>query len=165
MEYTLRVRLDPLVRKFCLPLVIDADEQHACVHGRLRTVPDMCSSRWGGACVADHHPWKPWVTLQAWNLAGEGVHQHASKHSWKSGMCVKNINPGHPGWLQAWNLTGDEFTKHAGERSWMSEMYGYSYGAAVAGVWHRKMDYTNSLLPGYAALCAQPPTSLCHWPA
>ena len=36
----------------------------------------------------------------------------------------------------------------------MSEMYGYSYGAAIAGVWHRKMDYTNSLLPGYAALCA-----------
>ncbi len=55
---------------------------------------------------------------------------------------------------QAWNLTGDEFTKHPGERSWMSEMYGYSYGAAIAGVWHRKMDYTNSLLPGYAALCA-----------
>ena len=57
---------------------------------------------------------------------------------------------------QAWNLTGDEFTQRPGERSWMSEMYGYAYGAAVAGVWHRKMDYTHSLLPGYAALYAQP---------
>ena len=52
-------------------------------------------------------------------------------------------------------MTGDEFVRRPGERSWMSEMYGYAYGAAAAGVWHRKMDYTHSLLPGYAALCAR----------
>ncbi|CAL8472223.1 g11765 [Coccomyxa elongata] len=60
------------------------------------------------------------------------------------------------------NLTGDDFTKHPGDKSWMSEMYGYSYGAAVANVWHRKVDYTDSLLPGYAALW---PPKILHYGA
>lgn len=38
---------------------------------------------------------------------------------------------------QAWNLTGDVFSIHKGDKPWISEMYGYSFGAAKADVWHR----------------------------
>ncbi|KAL4421895.1 hypothetical protein ABPG77_003697 [Micractinium sp. CCAP 211/92] len=46
--------------------------------------------------------------------------------------------------------TGDEYAKHPGQKPWISEMYGYSFGAAKAGVWHR-VDYHAQLYPGYQA--------------
>eukprot|EP00884_Botryococcus_braunii_P008933 jgi/Botrbrau1/18040/Bobra.0062s0028.1 len=50
----------------------------------------------------------------------------------------------------AWNLTGDQYSIHEHDRPWISEMYGYSFGAAVADVWH-KVDYSAMLYPGYFA--------------
>ncbi len=37
---------------------------------------------------------------------------------------------------QAWRLSGDQYAIHPGDKPWISEMYGYSYGAAKADVWH-----------------------------
>ena len=36
----------------------------------------------------------------------------------------------------AWKLSGDIFTKKAGDKPWIAEMYGYSYSAARANIWH-----------------------------
>ncbi|KAK9905110.1 hypothetical protein WJX75_009783 [Coccomyxa subellipsoidea] len=49
---------------------------------------------------------------------------------------------------EAWNTSGDAYTKHPGEKPWIAEMYGYSFGAAAADVWH-KTDYTAMLYPSY----------------
>eukprot|EP00879_Flechtneria_rotunda_P017349 GHRR01018175.1.p1 GENE.GHRR01018175.1~~GHRR01018175.1.p1 ORF type:complete len:350 (+),score=62.58 GHRR01018175.1:1082-2131(+) len=49
---------------------------------------------------------------------------------------------------EAWRLTGDVYSKHAGDKPWISEMYGYSFGAAKADVWHR-YDEESMLYPGY----------------
>lgn len=46
--------------------------------------------------------------------------------------------------------TGDEYARRPGQKPWISEMYGYSFGAAKAGVWHR-VDYNAQLYPGYQA--------------
>lgn len=40
----------------------------------------------------------------------------------------------------AWTLSGDVFTKNPGDKPWIAEMYGYSYGAAKADVWHNTND-------------------------
>jgi hypothetical protein len=50
--------------------------------------------------------------------------------------------------LQAWNLTGDVYSTHPGDKPWISEMYGYSFGAAKANVWHR-YHTTAMIYPGY----------------
>ena len=50
--------------------------------------------------------------------------------------------------LQAWNLTGDSYSVNPGDKPWISEMYGYSFGCAMADVWH-KVDYSAMLYPGY----------------
>jgi hypothetical protein len=50
--------------------------------------------------------------------------------------------------LQAWRLTGDVYSKKRGDKPWISEMYGYSFGAAKAGVWH-KYDEESMLYPSY----------------
>jgi hypothetical protein len=50
--------------------------------------------------------------------------------------------------LQAWHLTGDVYAKKPGDKPWISEMYGYSYGAAKADVWHRS-EVESMLYPGY----------------
>lgn len=49
---------------------------------------------------------------------------------------------------QAWRLAGDIFATKAGDKPWISEMYGYSFGAAKADVWHR-YDSTAMLYPSY----------------
>jgi NET1-associated nuclear protein 1 (U3 small nucleolar RNA-associated protein 17) len=49
---------------------------------------------------------------------------------------------------QAWNLTGDGSIKEFGGKTWISEMYGYSFAAASAGVWHRQLDYAANVVPG-----------------
>lgn len=54
---------------------------------------------------------------------------------------------GLPDPLQAWNLTGDVFATHPGDRPWISEMYGYSFAAAKADVWH-KSHLTAMIYPG-----------------
>ena len=36
----------------------------------------------------------------------------------------------------AWKLSGDVFTKKPGDKPWIAEMYGYSYAAAQANIWH-----------------------------
>jgi len=51
----------------------------------------------------------------------------------------------------AWNLTGDVFATHPGDRPWISEMYGYSFAAAKADVWH-KSHLTAMIYPGYKPL-------------
>ncbi|CAL8472254.1 g11796 [Coccomyxa elongata] len=48
----------------------------------------------------------------------------------------------------AWNLTGDTSIKEPGGKTWISEMYGYSFAAAAANVWHRQVDYAANLVPG-----------------
>lgn len=50
----------------------------------------------------------------------------------------------------AYNETGDEWAQQPGRKPWIAEMYGYSFGAAVAGVWHR-VDLMAQLYPGYTA--------------
>lgn len=50
---------------------------------------------------------------------------------------------------EAWRLSGDHYSKHAGDKPWISEMYGYSFGAAKADVWH-KWDEHSMIYPGYA---------------
>jgi hypothetical protein len=49
---------------------------------------------------------------------------------------------------QAWELTGDAYSTHPGDKPWISEMYGYSFGAAKADVWHT-CHHTAMLYPGY----------------
>lgn len=61
--------------------------------------------------------------------------------------------------LQAWHLTGDVYSKKPGDKPWISEMYGYSFGAAKAGVWH-KSEVESMLYPGY-----QPVGELQAWGA
>lgn len=41
---------------------------------------------------------------------------------------------------EAWTLSGDAFTKKPGDKPWIAEMYGYSYAAAKADVWHHTND-------------------------
>ncbi|CAK0783213.1 hypothetical protein CVIRNUC_006412 [Coccomyxa viridis] len=53
---------------------------------------------------------------------------------------------------EAWKLTGDGSGGSAGSRSWISEMYGYSFAAATADVWHQQVDYTANLVPGYGPI-------------
>ena len=54
---------------------------------------------------------------------------------------------------QAWTLSGDSYTPHPGDRPWIAEMYGYSYGAAKAGIAHEWVE--NALLyPGDPTDCA-----------
>jgi peptidyl serine alpha-galactosyltransferase len=63
-----------------------------------------------------------------------------------------------PLWLQyseavrddpmAWNETGDDYAKTPGTKPWIAEMYGYSFGAAKADVWH-KVDHSAMLYPGH----------------
>jgi len=55
---------------------------------------------------------------------------------------------------QAWNLTGDVFSTHPGDKPWISEMYGYSFGAAKANVWH-KYHTTAMIYPGYQPVGAR----------
>jgi hypothetical protein len=40
------------------------------------------------------------------------------------------------------------YSKQRGDKPWISEMYGYSFGAAKAGVWH-KYDEESMLYPSY----------------
>lgn len=51
----------------------------------------------------------------------------------------------------AWELSGDAYSTHKGDKPWISEMYGYSFGAAKAGVWH-VTDNNAMLYPGYDVL-------------
>mgnify|MGYP001810787274 CR=1 FL=1 len=55
--------------------------------------------------------------------------------------CVSSV-------VQAWHLTGDVYAKKPGDKPWISEMYGYSFGAAKAGVRHRS-EVESMLYPGY----------------
>ena len=51
-----------------------------------------------------------------------------------------------------------------GGKSWISEMYGYSFAAATADVWHQQVDYSANLVPGYGPIgeLSFPFTSLLH---
>ena len=55
--------------------------------------------------------------------------------------------------LQAWRLSGDAYAVHPGDKPWISEMYGYSFGAAKADVWH-KYHTTAMIYPGYLPIGA-----------
>ena len=48
----------------------------------------------------------------------------------------------------AWNETGDAYATSPGMKPWISEMYGYSFGAAKAGVKHH-VDLAAMLYPGH----------------
>ena len=62
------------------------------------------------------------------------------------------VSKGASAGLQAWTLSGDSYTPHPGDRPWIAEMYGYSYGAAKAGIAHEWVE--NALLyPGDATDC------------
>ena len=77
--------------------------------------------------------------------------------------CWSRLLPHHSGeasvrmW-QAWKLTGDSYSTHPGDKPWISEMYGYSFGAAKADVWH-KYHTTAMIYPGYRPL-GKPPRAL-----
>lgn len=49
---------------------------------------------------------------------------------------------------EAYRLAGDDFVKKKGDKPWVSEMYGYTFAAAKANVWHY-MDTTSMLYPSY----------------
>ncbi|KDD72921.1 hypothetical protein H632_c2730p0, partial [Helicosporidium sp. ATCC 50920] len=48
----------------------------------------------------------------------------------------------------AWELSGDMYSVHKGDKPWISEMYGYSYAASKADVWH-KVRRGAMIYPGY----------------
>jgi len=50
--------------------------------------------------------------------------------------------------VQAWRFAGDSYATKPGDKPWISEMYGYSFGAAKAGVWH-VADDSSMIYPGY----------------
>eukprot|EP00955_Chlamydomonas_euryale_P080900 363494-Chlamydomonas_euryale.AAC.7 len=50
--------------------------------------------------------------------------------------------------MQAYKYSGDVYAIHPGDKPWISEMYGYSYGAAKADVWH-KWDTHSMIYPQY----------------
>ncbi|CAL8464472.1 g4007 [Coccomyxa elongata] len=62
----------------------------------------------------------------------------------------------------AWNTSGDAYTKHPGEKPWIAEMYGYSFGAAAANVWH-KTDYTAMLYPSYMPYTVADVPNVLHY--
>ena len=47
----------------------------------------------------------------------------------------------------AWKLSGDVFTKKPGDKPWIAEMYGYSYAAARANIWHHTDNRCQILRP------------------
>lgn len=49
---------------------------------------------------------------------------------------------------EAYHLTGDVYATKPGMKPWIAEMYGYSFGAAKANVWHHG-DEHSMLYPGY----------------
>ena len=58
----------------------------------------------------------------------------------------------------AWKLSGDIFTKKPGDKPWIAEMYGYSFAAARANIWHHTnnrqgMQDLNQKCRGLAFLC------------
>ena len=62
---------------------------------------------------------------------------------------------------QAWTLSGDSYTPHPGDKPWIAEMYGYSYGAAKAGIAHEWLE-DGLLYPGDPSAGArEPSTRLC----
>ena len=60
--------------------------------------------------------------------------------------------------VQAWKLSGDVYATHPGDKPWISEMYGYSFGAAKANVWH-KYHTTAMMYPSYQSVGVHVP---CH---
>lgn len=63
-------------------------------------------------------------------------------------MATEDLRKMAPMWLSfaeavrmdpdAWNLTGDVYSaREPHSRPWISEMYGYSFGAAKAGLHHK----------------------------
>jgi hypothetical protein len=52
------------------------------------------------------------------------------------------------GFPQAYKYSGDVYAIHPGDKPWISEMYGYSFGAAKADVWH-KWDTHSMIYPQY----------------
>lgn len=50
----------------------------------------------------------------------------------------------------AWELTGDQYSTHKGDKPWISEMYGYSYAASKADVWHT-VHHSAMIYPAYEA--------------
>ncbi|KAK9819905.1 hypothetical protein WJX72_003823 [[Myrmecia] bisecta] len=98
----------------------------------------------------------PWVARRNDTIAGP----YGRKGDMVGGFCLMDKNDLRrvaPLWLKysmdvrndpdAWNLTGDHYSIHPGDKPWISEMYGYSYGTAHAGVWH-KVDYSAMIYPG-----------------
>jgi peptidyl serine alpha-galactosyltransferase len=73
-------------------------------------------------------------------------------------MRVEDLRRMAPLWLKftedvradpdAWELTGDAYSTQKGSKPWISEMYGYSYAAAKADVWHT-CHHSAMLYPGY----------------
>ena len=51
---------------------------------------------------------------------------------------------------EAWRFSGDIFAKKAGDKPWIAEMYGYSFGAAAANVWHQAPPCLFKLLSAHA---------------
>ena len=62
---------------------------------------------------------------------------------------------------QAWTLSGDSYTPHPGDKPWISEMYGYSYGAAKAGVAHEWLEH-GLMYPGDPSASARGPSVPSH---
>ena len=58
----------------------------------------------------------------------------------------------------AWKLSGDVYTKKPGDKPWIAEMYGYSYAAARANIWH----HTNNRWPS-ASLLGERHSSGAHF--
>ena len=63
---------------------------------------------------------------------------------------------------QAWRLSGDAYAVHPGDKPWISEMYGYSFGAAKADVWHKYHHHSHDLPRLPAHWCAAHVASLSH---
>ena len=53
--------------------------------------------------------------------------------------------------MEAWRFAGDIFAKKAGDKPWIAEMYGYSFGAAAANVWHQVLPASRASLASGAA--------------
>ncbi|GAB4816143.1 hypothetical protein N2152v2_003189 [Parachlorella kessleri] len=140
-----------------------AGEQHLLSHGEPGGEAGGRSTLWGqvgSSAWACGYTWAAPLPMGPSGRRGDQVGGFILQHQ-------SDLRRMAPLWLKysedvradpdAWELSGDAYSTHPGDKPWISEMYGYSFGAAKADVWHT-CHHTAMLYPGYEA--SEPPKVL-----